>query len=146
MLTFFLGRLKGYGYLKNTTIATIVMFFVISPILIYIFAFRCKFGVKGIWASNSFSMTLGDILFIYWVFSFDLIKIKELANKRIKADNKNIVEDKKDVKEIFLIENDNFELNINNKDKDNKNGINGEKNINKKENNNNNIEMNYINS
>ena len=144
---FFLGCLKGYGYLRNTTIATIVMFFVISPILIYILAFRCKFGVKGLWASTSFSMTLGDVLFIYWVFSFDLIKIKELANKRIKADNKNIVDDKKEVKEIFLMENDNSELNINNKDKDNKNEIKGENHIGKKEyNNNNNIEMNYINN
>ena len=90
-------------------------------------------------------MTLGDILFIYWVFSFDLNKIKELANKRIKADDKNIVEDKKEVKEILLTENENYEININNQEKDNNNEIKGEKLIDKKEHKNNNIEMNYIN-
>ena len=33
---------------------------------------------------------MGYILFIYWVFSFDLIKIKELAEERIRKDNVNI--------------------------------------------------------
>ena len=103
---FFMGVLKGYGYLKNTTIATIVMFFVISPTLIYILAFRCNIGVKGIWESTSISMTLGDILFIYWVFSFDLTKMKELANKRIYSDNKNINIDES---ETFLKKNENNE-------------------------------------
>ena len=134
---FFLGCLKGYGYLKNTTIATIIMFFVISPILIYILAFRNKYGVKGIWESTSTAMTLGDILFIYWVFSFDLVKIKELANKRIKADNKNISGDKNDIKEIFLENSENCE---NNKIIDK---IKEENNINK--NGKKIIEMNYIN-
>ena len=108
---FFMGCLKGYGYLKNTTIATIVMFFVISPILIYILAFRCKYGVRGIWESTSFTMTMGDILFIYWVFSFDLIKIKELANKRINADNKNIKDSINNEKDLFLDKIENSEIN-----------------------------------
>ena len=108
---FFMGCLKGYGYLRNTTIATIVMFFVISPILIYILAFRCEYGVKGIWESTSFSMTLGDILFIYWVFSFDLLKIRELANKRIKDDNKNINDIYHDNKEKLLSNIINSEIN-----------------------------------
>ena len=97
---FYLGCLKGLGYLRNTTIATFVMFFAIGPILIYILAFKNNMGVKGIWESTSISITLGDILFIYWVFSFDLIKIKELADERIKNDNKNI--QKNDIKEEFL--------------------------------------------
>ena len=130
---FFMGCLKGYGYLRNTTIATFVMFFVISPTLIYILAFRCKIGVKGIWESTSFSMTLGDILFIYWVFSFDLVEIKELANKRINADNKNIHEDER---ELFLAKNEN-----NKKDDV---GIKSESFKNK--NNENNIEMNNLNN
>ena len=108
---FFMGCLKGYGYLKNTTIATIVMFFVISPILIYILAFRCKYGVRGIWESTSFTMTMGDILFIYWVFSFDLVKIKELANKRINADNKNIKDSINNEKDLFLDKIENSEIN-----------------------------------
>ena len=134
---FFMGCLKGYGYLKNTTIATFVMFFVLSPSFIYILAFRCKMGVKGIWESTSLSMTLGDILFVYWVFSFDLIKIKELANQRLNADNKNIKNSNdNNEKELFLNKIENSETNTN------KNiGINPE---NKKTNNN--IEMNYIDS
>ena len=108
---FFLGCLKGYGYLRNTTIVTIIMFFVISPILIYFLSFRNKYGVKGIWESSSIAMTLGDILFIYWVFSFDLIKIKELANKRIKDDNKNIIQDKTEIKELFLKNTENSDKN-----------------------------------
>ena len=134
---FFMGCLKGYGYLKNTTIATFVMFFVLSPSFIYILAFRCKMGVKGIWESTSLSMTLGDILFVYWVFSFDLIKIKELANQRLNADNKNIKNSNdNNEKELFLNKIENSETNVN------KNiGINSE---NKKTNNN--IEMNYIDS
>ena len=108
---FFMGCLKGYGYLKNTTIATIVMFFVISPILIYILAFRCKYGVRGIWESTSFTMTMGDVLFIYWVFSFDLDKIKELANKRINADNKNIKDSINNEKDLFLDKIENSEIN-----------------------------------
>ena len=136
---FFMGCLKGYGYLKNTTIATIVMFFVLSPSLIYILAFKCKMGVKGIWESTSFSMTMGDILFIYWVFSFDLVKIKELANKRINDDNKNIKNNNNE-KELFLNEIENseiYEYEDNNKNREIKYE---EK---KKDNN---IEMNYINS
>ena len=134
---FYMGCLKGYGYLKNTTIATIVMFFVISPILIYFLSFRSKLGVKGIWESTSFSMTLGDILFIYWVFSFDLIKIKELADKRINADNKNIYKDSNDEKELFLKKIENTEKN--------KNEIKENINIEDKKKDNDN-EMNYINS
>ena len=105
---FYLGCLKGLGYLRNTTIATFVMFFAIGPILIYILAFKNNMGVKGIWESTSISITLGDILFIYWVFSFDLIKIKELADERIKNDNKNI--QKNDIKEDFLSNTNNNEI------------------------------------
>jgi MATE family multidrug resistance protein len=110
---FYLGCLKGYGYLRNTTIVTMIMFFVISPLLIYILSFRNNYGVKGIWESTSIAMTLGDILFIYWVFSFDIVKIKELANKRIKADNKNIIQNEKEIKEIFLKNIDNSDDNAN---------------------------------
>ena len=97
---FYLGCLKGLGYLRNTTIATFVMFYGIGPIFIYILAFKNKMGVKGIWESTGFAITMGDILFIYWVFSFDLIKIKELANERISKDNKNI--NNIDIKEEFF--------------------------------------------
>ena len=84
-------------------------------------------------------MTFGDILFIYWVFSFDLIKIKELADKRINADNKNIIIDSIDEKESFLKKNENSDKN---KD-ENMNKVNN--NIeNKKKGDD--IEMNYINS
>ena len=110
---FFLGCLKGYGYLRNTTIVTMIMFFVISPFLIYNLSFRNKYGVKGIWESSSISMTLADILFVYWVFSFDLIKIKELANKRINADNINIHRDEDKIKELFLQNIDNSDDNNN---------------------------------
>ena len=106
---FYLGCLKGLGYLRNTTIATFVMFYGIGPIFIYILAFKNKMGVKGIWESTGFAITMGDILFIYWVFSFDLIKIKELANERISKDNKNI--NNIDIKEEFLINNENIQNN-----------------------------------
>ena len=103
---FYLGCLKGLGYLRNTTIATFVMFYAIGPFFIYILAFKNKMGVKGIWESTSIAITMGDILFIYWVFSFDLIKIKELANERLLKDNKNI-NINNDIKEKFLESNNN---------------------------------------
>ena len=112
---YYLGCLKGLGYLKNTTIATFVMFYGIGPLLIYILAFKNKMGVKGIWESTSISITLGDILFIYWVFSFDLNKIKELAAERIRKDYVNINKNENDIKEEeFLIKdiqnNNNIEI------------------------------------
>ena len=130
---YYLGCLKGLGYLKNTTIATFVMFYGIGPLLIYILAFKNKMGVKGIWESTSIAITLGDILFIYWVFSFDLIKIKELADERIRKDNVNICKiDNNDIEEEFLIKdsqnnyNNNIEIteNHNHKKKENNNGKN----------------------
>ena len=108
---FYLGTLKGLGYIRNTTIVTFVMFFGIGPFFIYILAFRNKMGVKGIWESTSITLTMGYILFIYWVFSIDLIKIKELANKRIKDDNKNIIQDKTEIKELFLKNTENSDKN-----------------------------------
>ena len=101
---FYLGCLKGLGYLRNTTIATFIMFYGIGPLLIYILAFRRKMGVKGIWESTSIATTFGDILYIYWVFSFDLNKIKELANERLKKDEINLANNIiDDIKEEFLI-------------------------------------------
>ena len=47
-------------------------------------------GIKGIWESTSITLTFGDILFISWVFSFGLNKIKELANERLKKDEINL--------------------------------------------------------
>ena len=100
---FYLGCLKGFGYLRNTTIATFVMFYGIGPFFIYILSFKNKMGVKGIWEGTSISLTLGDILFIYWVFSFDLKKLRELANERIEKDNKNLNLDTNiDLKTEFL--------------------------------------------
>ena len=133
---FYLGCLKGFGYLRNTTIATFVMFYGIGPFFIYILSFKNKMGVKGIWESTSIALTLGDILFIYWVFSFDLKKLRELANERIEKDNKNLNLDTNiDLKTEFLnsIEN--------NKDKEK--NISKENNINNKISENN-IEMNKI--
>ena len=106
---YYLGCLKGLGYLKNTTIVTFVMFYGISPFLIYILAFKNKMGVKGIWESTSIAITLGDILFIYWVFSFDLIKIKELADERIRKDSVNIHKNEINdyIQEELLIKNNN---------------------------------------
>jgi MATE family multidrug resistance protein len=87
---FFLGCLKGFGYIRNTTIATLVVFFGIGPLLIKILAFIYKMGVKGIWASTSIALTMGSLLFIYWIFSFDLKRMRELAEERIRKDNENI--------------------------------------------------------
>ena len=112
---FYLGCLKGLGYLRNTTIATFFMFYGLGPLLIYILAFKGKMGVKGIWESTSIAITFGDILFIYWVFSFDLNKIKELANERLKKDAKIFGEgdnhNDTDIKEEFLMNLDNSESN-----------------------------------
>ena len=67
-------------------------------------------GVKGIWESTSIAITLGDILFIYWVFSFDLIKIRQLANERINKDDINIEKNNEDIKDENLINNDNYQI------------------------------------
>ena len=106
---FYLGTLKGLGYIRNTTIVTFVMFFGIGPFFIYILAFRNKMGVKGIWESTSIALTMGYILFIYWVFSFDLIKFKKLAEDRIRKDYVNINDN---IKEEFIsnIDNNNNEI------------------------------------
>ena len=116
---FYIGCLKGLGYLRNTTIATFIIFYVIDPFFIYILAFRHKMGVKGIWESTSIAITFGDILFIYWVFSFDLIKIKQLANERINKDDINIEKNNEDIKEESLINNNNYQIieDTNNEDK-----------------------------
>ena len=111
---FYLGCLKGLGYLRNTTIATFIMFYGIGPLFIYYLGFRRKMGVKGIWESTSIALTFGDILFIYWVFSFDLNKIKELANERLKKDEINLANNIiDDIKEEFLINLENSEQTTN---------------------------------
>ena len=138
---FYLGCLKGLGYLRNTTIATFFMFYGLGPLLIYILAFKGKMGVKGIWESTSIAITFGDILFIYWVFSFDLNKIKELANERLKKDAKILGENDNhndnDIKEEFLMNIDNSESNTK---EENKNILNNFEDKNQEKN----IEMNEI--
>ena len=103
---FYLGCLKGFGYIKNTTKATLAVFFGIGPLFIIILAFINKMGVKGIWESTSIALTMGSILFIYWIFSFDLIKIRELAEERIRNDNVNIYnilnENNNNIREEFI--------------------------------------------
>ena len=63
-------------------------------------------GVKGIWESTSIALTMGSILFIYWIFSFDLIKIRELAEERNRNDNVNIYnilnENNNNIREEFI--------------------------------------------
>ena len=108
---FYLGCLKGFGYIINTTIATFVVFFGIGPLLIKILAFRNNMGVKGIWESTSIALTMGSLLFIYWIFSFDLNKIRELAEERIRNDNENIYnimnENNNNIREEFINKIDN---------------------------------------
>ena len=103
---FYLGCLKGFGYIRNTTIATLVVFFGIGPLFIIILAFINNMGVKGIWESTSIALTMGSILFIYWIFSFDLIEIRELAEERIRNDNVNIQnilnENNNNIREEFI--------------------------------------------
>ena len=111
---FYLGCLKGFGYIRNTTIATLIVFFGIGPLFIIILAFINNMGVKGIWESTSIALTMGSILFIYWIFSFDLIKIRELAEERIRRDNVNIYnilnENNNNIREEFM---NNIDNNIN---------------------------------
>jgi hypothetical protein len=42
--------------------------------------------IKGIWISLSIGATFGSIVFIYWIFSFDMNEIKKIALKRIEDD------------------------------------------------------------
>ena len=39
--------------------------------------------IKGIWKSLAILTTFGSIVFIYWIFSFDMNEIKKIALKRI---------------------------------------------------------------
>ena len=102
---FYLGFLKGFGYIRNTTIATFLVFFGIGPSFIYILTFINKMSVKIIWESTSIALTMG-IIFLYWIFSFDLIKIKELAKERI-------IEDKIYIYRIIYENNNNIRVYIN---------------------------------
>ena len=42
--------------------------------------------IKGIWLSLSIGVTCGTIVYIYWIFSFDMNEIKKIALKRIEDD------------------------------------------------------------
>jgi MATE family multidrug resistance protein len=97
---FYLGCLKGIGYLKNPTIASFIIFYVVDTLLTLLFAFKLKFGVKGIWGSSSIGVTIGAFLFAYWVYSFDMNEMKSLALKRIKLDNIHL--ENQNIKKRFL--------------------------------------------
>lgn len=86
----FMHALKGMGYLRNPTIAVFFNFYVVQIILSYLFAFKMKLEVKGIWLSLTIGAAMTFSLFSYWVFSFDLEKLKIKAEQRVKNDHKNI--------------------------------------------------------
>lgn len=87
----FMNALKGMGYLRNPTVAIFFTFYVVQPILSYLFAFKMKLEVKGIWMSLVIGAFITFLLFFYWVFSFDLEKLKVKAEQRVKNDHKNII-------------------------------------------------------
>ena len=87
---FYLGCLKAIGYLINPTILTFILFYFLDNCVTYILAFKLKMEIKGIWISLSIGATIGAIVFIYWIFSFDMSEMKKIALKRIEDDKKNL--------------------------------------------------------
>ena len=83
---FYLCCLKAIGYLINPTILTFILFYFLDNCVTYILAFKLKMEIKGIWISLSIGATIGAIVFIYWIFSFDMSEMKKIALKRIEDD------------------------------------------------------------
>ena len=100
---FFLGCLKAIGYLINPTIVTFLLFYLLDNCITYILAFKLKMEIKGIWISLSIGVTVGTIIFIYWIFSFDMNEMKEIALKRIEDDRKNLDNFKMDYNDNLII-------------------------------------------
>ena len=87
---FYLECFKGFGFIRNTIIKKLIVFFGIGPLFIIILAFINKMGVKDAWENTSIALTMGNILFKYLIYSSDFIKITNLAKETIRNDNKNI--------------------------------------------------------
>lgn len=88
---FFIGVLKAVRYLKNPTIVSFVLCYVVEIGLTYFFAFKLEMEVKGIWLSNSIGTTFGFLIFLYWTYSFDMETIRETVLKGMEQDNKIIL-------------------------------------------------------
>lgn len=101
---FYMNVLKGFGYLRNPTIATFVNFYLVQISLTYIFCFVFNYEVKGIYCSMSIGSLLTFILFAYWVYSKDIEELKQNAEDRVNNDNRNIL--KIEMKPILNILND----------------------------------------
>ena len=87
---FYLGCFKGFCFIRNTIIKTLIIFFGIGPLFIIILEFINKIGVKGVLENTSIALTMGNILFKYLIYSSYFIKIKKLTEEAIKNDNENI--------------------------------------------------------
>ena len=68
--------------------------------------------IKGIWISLSIGATIGAIVFIYWIFSFDMSEMKKIALKRIEDDKKNLEYFKSDYKDNLLMNFDEDNTNL----------------------------------
>lgn len=88
---FFMHVLKGFGYLRNPTIATFVNFYLIQISLTYIFCFVFNCEVNGIYTSMSIGSLLTFMLFAYWTYSKDIDVLKQNAEDRISNDEKKIL-------------------------------------------------------
>ncbi len=109
---FYLGCLKAIGYLINPTILTFILFYFLDNCVTYILAFKLKMEIKGIWISLSIGATIGSIVFIYWIFSFDMSEMKKIALKRIEDDKKNLEYFKSDYKDNLLMNFDEDNTNL----------------------------------
>ena len=141
---FYLGCLKAIGYLINPTIVTFIIFYFLNNCVTYILAFKLKMEIKGIWLSLSIGVTCGTIVYIYWIFSFDMSEMKEIALKRIEDDKKNIDNLKMEFSDNLII---NIEDDDRNSFGDNRVELNEFNNLNISNNNDNNgkkIEMNVL--
>lgn len=94
---YYIGVLKAMGYLKNPTYVTFIIFYFVEIGLSYILCFKFNNGAKGIWISLGIGCTSAYLIFLVWVYSFDLDSLKEKALERIKNDDKHIVKDETEV-------------------------------------------------
>ena len=109
---FYLDGLKAIGYLINPTILTFILFYFLDNCVTYILAFKLKMEIKGIWISLSIGATIGAIVFIYWIFSFDMSEMKKIALKRIEDDKKNLEYFKSEYKDNLLMNFDEDNTNL----------------------------------
>lgn len=71
------GFLRGVGLSKITLIVTIVVFYLVAPLLSYIFAFVLEMKIFGIWLALGISYFICFIVYLVFIIITDLEKVRQ---------------------------------------------------------------------